>query len=223
MLMQTAILTASLVLAGALAGCSSAPKVVQAPESSRREANDPGRISMLAAAAELDRARAELALQRRTSEAQRLMNEARDPVMVRSALGIPVLDVAPKGANVVFTVRFPSGGKTLALSPRARSVLASVAQKAPLVMVRGRTDARQATLADERIARVRAEQAQVLLVQLGVPAQRIRATWQAAGDTVASLDTAEGRALNRRVEIEVYGAEPVTGSLEDTTATVARR
>jgi outer membrane protein OmpA-like peptidoglycan-associated protein len=102
-------------------------------------------------------------------------------------------------------------------------VLASVAQKAPLVMVRGRTDARQATLADERIARVRAEQAQVLLVQLGVPAQRIRATWQAAGDTVASLDTAEGRALNRRVEIEVYGAEPVTGSLEDTTATVARR
>jgi outer membrane protein OmpA-like peptidoglycan-associated protein len=221
--MRTTILTASLALAGVLAGCSSAPKVAQAPESSRREANDPARIAMLAAAAELDRARAEMALQRRTSEAQRLMNEAQHPAMVRTALGIPVLDVAPKGANVVFTVRFPSGGRALALSPRARTVLASAAQKAPLVMVRGRTDAGQATLADERIARARAEAAQVLLVQLGVPPQRIRTTWQAAGDPVAPLNTAEGRALNRRVEIELYGAEPAMGSLEDTSATVARQ
>ena len=221
--MRTTILTASLALAGALAGCSSAPKVAQAPESSRREANDPARIAMLGAAAELDRARAELALQRRTSEAQRLMNEAQNPAMVRTALGIPALDVAPKGANVVFTVRFPSGGKALVLSPRARALLAGAAQKAPLVMVRGRTDARQATLADGRIARERAEAAQVLLVQLGVPPQRIRTTWQAAGDTVAPLNTAEGRALNRRVEIELYGAEPAQGSLEDTTATVAQR
>jgi outer membrane protein OmpA-like peptidoglycan-associated protein len=221
--MRTTILTASLVLAGVLAGCSSAPKVAQAPESSRREANDPARIAMLAAAAELDRARAEMALQRRTSEAQRLMNEAQNPAVVRTALGIPVLDVAAKGANVVFTVRFPSGGRTLALSPRARTVLASAAQQAPLVMVRGRTDAGQATLADERIARARAEAAQVLLVQLGVPPQRIRTTWQAAGDPVAPLNTAEGRALNRRVEIELYGAEPAMGSLEDTSATVARQ
>jgi outer membrane protein OmpA-like peptidoglycan-associated protein len=221
--MRTTILTASLVLAGVLAGCSSAPKVAQAPESSRREANDPARIAMLAAAAELDRARAEMALQRRTSEAQRLMNEAQNPAVVRTALGIPVLDVAAKGANVVFTVRFPSGGRTLALSPRARTVLASAAQKAPLVMVRGRTDAGQATLADERIARERAEAAQVLLVQLGVPPQRIRTTWQAAGDAVAPLNTAEGRTLNRRVEIELYGIEPALGALEDTSATVARQ
>lgn len=221
--MRTTILTVSLVLAGALAGCSTAPKVGQAPESSRREANDPARIAMLAAAAELDRARGELALQRRTSEAQRLMHEAQNPAMVRTALGIPVLDVAPKGANVVFTVRFPSGSRTLALSPRARAVLAGAAQKAPLVMVRGRTDAGQATLADERIARARAEAAQVLLVQLGVLPQRIRTTWQAAGDPVAPLNTAEGRALNRRVEIELYGVEPVQGSLEDTTSTVAQQ
>jgi outer membrane protein OmpA-like peptidoglycan-associated protein len=221
--MRTTILTASLVLAGVLAGCSSAPKVAQAPESSRREANDPARIAMLAAAAELDRARAEMALQRRTSEAQRLMNEAQNPAVVRTALGIPVLDVAAKGANVVFTVRFPSGGRTLALSPRARTVLASAAQQAPLVMVRGRTDAGQATLADERIARERAEAAQVLLVQLGVPPQRIRTTWQAAGDAVAPLNTAEGRTLNRRVEIELYGIEPALGALEDTSATVARQ
>jgi outer membrane protein OmpA-like peptidoglycan-associated protein len=102
-------------------------------------------------------------------------------------------------------------------------VLAGAAQKAPLVMVRGRTDAGQATLADERIARERAQAAQVLLVQLGVPPQRIRTTWQAAGDAVAPLNTAEGRALNRRVEIELYGAEPAQGSLEDTTATVAQQ
>jgi hypothetical protein len=40
---------------------------------------------------------------------------------------------------------------------------------------------------------------------------------------VAPLNTAEGRTLNRRVEIELYGIEPALGALEDTSATVARQ
>jgi outer membrane protein OmpA-like peptidoglycan-associated protein len=214
--MRTMILSVSVLAVGALAGCSSVPKAAQAPESTRRAANDPQHIAMLAATAELERARQELALQRRTSEAQRLMDEARDPTAVRTALGIPVRDLsaARRGANVIYTARFPSGSAKLGLSPQATSVLANAARQAPLVVVRGRTDAAQDSPADARIARARAESARVLLVQLGVPSQRIRTTWQAAGDNVASLDTSDGRSANRRVEIEVYAAEPAQGALE---------
>jgi outer membrane protein OmpA-like peptidoglycan-associated protein len=201
---------------GALAGCSTAPKVPQANESTRRPANDPGYIEMLKARAELERARQELELQRRTAAAGRMLDDAQNPTVVRTALGIPATDLSAvqSGKNVIFTARFPLGSTSLALSPKACGVLAGATQQAPLVVLRGRTDAAQANPKDERIARARAESARVLLVQLGVDRRRIRTTWQSAGDTVASLDTAAGRAANRRVEIEVYAAEPAQGALE---------
>lgn len=223
--MRHTILTAFLLVAGALAGCSSAPKVAQAPESTRRPANDEAHIAMLKATAELERARTELEFQRRTAQSLRLSEAAQNPASVRTALGIPVFDVRRSGANVVYTARFASGGTRLALSPRATSALANVTRQAPRIVIRGRTDAGQSNPADERVARARAESARVLLVQLGIPAARIRTTWQAAGDTVAPLDSADGRAANRRVEIEVYGAEPAAASLDDTSnrATVAQQ
>lgn len=212
---------AALAAACLLAGCSSAPKVPQASEATKRPANDPAYIEMVRARAELERATQELALQRRTAAAQRMLDE---PVMLKTGGGIPVLDLsaARRGANLVYTVRFRTGGTRVELSPAARQILSSAAQ-APLVWVRGRTDAAQANPTDERIARARAESMRVVLVQLGVPTQRIRTSWQAAGDAVAPLDTAEGRAANRRVEVEVYAAEPQPGSLDDPSATVARQ
>ncbi len=219
--MQRPMTLAALAAACLLAGCSSAPKVPQASEATKRPANDPAYIEMLRARVELERVRQELELQRRTAAAQRLMDE---PVKLKTDGGIPVLDLsaARRGANLVYTVRFRTGASKVELSPAARQVLASATQ-APLVWVRGRTDAAQANPADERIARARAQSMRVLLVQLGVPTQRIRTSWQAAGDAVAPLDTAEGRAANRRVEVEVYAAEPQLGSLEDPRATVAQQ
>lgn len=219
--MQRPMTLAALAAACLLAGCSSAPKVPQASEATKRPANDPAYIEMLRARVELERVRQELELQPRTAAAQRLMDE---PVKLKTSGGIPVLDLsaARRGANLVYTVRFRTGASKVELSPAARQVLAS-AMQAPLVWVRGRTDAAQANPADERIARARAQTMRVLLVQLGVPTQRIRTSWQAAGDSVAPLDTAEGRAANRRVEVEVYAAEPQLGSLDDPRATVAQQ
>ncbi|WP_157270530.1 OmpA family protein [Azohydromonas aeria] len=220
------LLTLSVI--AALAGCSSAPKVPQASESTRRPANDPAYIEMLKARAELDRARDELALQRRAAAAGRMLDEAQKPAMVRTSSNgsvIPVFDVsaARTGKNVVFTVRFPVGGSTMALSPQARNLLSGAVQQSPLVVVSGRTDAAQANEKDARIARARAESARVLLVQLGVDSRRIRTTWQSAGDNVAPLDTADGRAANRRVEIEVYGGAPAQVALDGAGTTVAKQ
>lgn len=220
--MQRLIPMGALAAACVLAGCSSAPKVPQASEATKRPANDPAYIGMLQARVELERARQELELQRRMAAAQRLMAE---PVALRTGGSIPVMDVsaARRGANVIYTVRFRTGATTVELSPAARQVLAEAAWQAPLVLVSGRTDAARANPADERIARARAQSMHALLVQLGVPMQRIRTTWQAAGDAVAPLDTPEGRAASRRVEVEVYAAEPQPGSLDDPRATVAQQ
>jgi len=45
-------------------------------------------------------------------------------------------------------------------------------------------------------------------VQAGVDPARIRTTYQPIGDHVADNVSADGRALNRRVEIEIYRELP---------------
>lgn len=192
------------------AGCSAPPKPARADESTRRPANDPAHIELLRAQAELQRARVELQMQTRGAAALRLAGEAaaeRIPVVLQ-ARREPLSVASGSGANTVYTVRFPAGGTKLALSPQAVDMLAGSARQSSLVVVRGRTDALRDNPTDLRIARQRAEAARTLLVARGVSASRIRVTWQGAGDTVADNATAEGRALNRRVEIEVYATEP---------------
>jgi outer membrane protein OmpA-like peptidoglycan-associated protein len=61
-----------------------------------------------------------------------------------------------------------------------------------------------------------------MLTNAGVPADRIRMTWQASGDPAAPLTTPEGRAASRRVEIEVYDKAPRHQPLEPD-ATVAQK
>lgn len=221
--MRTILTVSVLAAAGAFAGCSSAPKVPRANEGTRAPANDPAYIDMLKARSELERARQELELQRRTAAAGRMLDEAQNPMAVRTALGIPVLDTSLRGQNVIFTARFAMGSTKLALPAQGTQALQMAMRNAQHVVVRGRTDAKQANPTDERVARARAESARVLLVQLGVDGRRIRTTWQAAGDNVAPLDTAEGRAANRRVEIEVYGTAPGSWALDGSAPTVAQQ
>jgi flagellar motor protein MotB len=224
--MRITLLTAALASVGVLAGCASAPKEPKPDESTRRAANDPQVIEMIRAKAAMEDARRELELTRRTVQSERMMNEARalamKPVSLRDATDPRKLAVAANGANVIFTARFAVGSTTLGLPPYARSRIIETARGAPLVVLRGRTDALQDTAADGRIARQRAQAAYALLTNAGIPADRIRVTWQASGDPAAPLSTPEGRAASRRVEIEVYEIAPRHLPLEPD-ATMAQR
>jgi outer membrane protein OmpA-like peptidoglycan-associated protein len=85
--------------------------------------------------------------------------------------------------------------------PEVASLLLSVAKTADAVKVRGRTDSVVAGPADARIAKARAMSAQSYLVAHGISPTKIHTSWLPAGDFIAP-NTAEGKALNRRVEIE---------------------
>lgn len=216
-------LTLSLAAAAMLAtGCGSAPKLPQA-NGAFKPANDSDYIEALKLRADMENARRELELARRSSEARNMLLQpmAMPMGMKTGAAGrtggpIPVFDMrsAGGGANMVYTIRFALGATRPALGQGNLKSLVDAAKAAPIVSVRGRTDAAAFTAGNDRVARLRAQETVAMLVRAGVDSRRIRATWQAAGDTVASNETVEGRALNRRVEIEVYAAQPEAAVLD---------
>ena len=77
------------------------------------------------------------------------------------------------------------------------------------MLLRGRTDGATDSAAESRIARERAAAVRDYLVGAGVDPDRIRATYQPAGDHAADNSSPAGQGMNRRVEIEVYRALPV--------------
>jgi outer membrane protein OmpA-like peptidoglycan-associated protein len=112
-------------------------------------------------------------------------------------------------SNTVVTVRFDYGSTRVDIPADVGLELVREAKAAPLVVLRGRTDGYDDVLVESRIARARAAAVSDYLVAAGVSASRIRGTYQPTGDHVADNQTASGRGLNRRVEIEIYRALPV--------------
>lgn len=86
-------------------------------------------------------------------------------------------------------------------TPEVAELLVSVATAADRVKVRGRTDSVVPGSMDGKIARERALSARTFLVDRGVDPSKIEVSSLAAGDFIAP-NTAEGKSLNRRVEIE---------------------
>jgi outer membrane protein OmpA-like peptidoglycan-associated protein len=111
--------------------------------------------------------------------------------------------------NGIYIVRFDFGSARLQMPAALAASLVEEAKQAPLVLLRGRTDGNDDAWGEARIARERAEAVRDYLVGHGVPADRIRSTWQASGDHVADNRSSAGRELNRRVEIEIYRQLPV--------------
>jgi outer membrane protein OmpA-like peptidoglycan-associated protein len=102
----------------------------------------------------------------------------------------------------------------VALPPAESGALIAQARDAPLIVLSGRTDGVSDTSAEGRVARQRAEYVRDILVRAGVSAARVRTTWQPIGDHAADNGSPSGRALNRRVEIEVYRVAPRTERLD---------
>jgi chemotaxis protein MotB len=109
---------------------------------------------------------------------------------------------------------FPSGGWEM--SERGRQIMGNMAAKlAPTqqnkVLVSGYTDdrpvgpalARQGITSNQDLSQKRAENVMAFLITQGVKPDLISAKGFGDADPVASNDTAQGRAQNRRVELSV--------------------
>jgi outer membrane protein OmpA-like peptidoglycan-associated protein len=118
--------------------------------------------------------------------------------------------IAP--GNLVAVVPFVVGSAAWNVEQTDAAALVRRAKGAALIMIRGRTDAADESRQQTVLARRRAEAAAAFLQQAGVSKDKLRLTWQGAGDPVASLRPAE-RAQSRRVEIEFYAAAPLLVSL----------
>ncbi|MBE7416734.1 MAG: OmpA family protein [Ideonella sp.] len=197
-----------------LGSCASPPKPPTVDESKKRPANAVAEIELQGCKSDLQNARITIAEQRRgtdvldgaidklTRDVQGLMRQA------KADQDRPKPSDPPR-ANAVYTVRFDFNSAQPRLTPDISAALLDEARQAPLIVLRGRTDGMQDTLGENRIARERASAVRDYLVAGGIDPSHIRATHQPTGDPAADNTTTEGRALNRRVEIEVYRAAPI--------------
>lgn len=104
----------------------------------------------------------------------------------------------------VIHVPFQYAGVIFRPTPEQRYRLRRLSTVASRVEVRGRTDSRGGTEANRMLAMQRAMSAKQYLIGLGMPAERIAVTYLSKGDPIGDESTKEGRAKNRRAEIEFF-------------------
>lgn len=208
--MRSIILLPLLSLLLTLGSCGSPPKPPTVDESNRRPANLTMAIDLQACKSELHNTRIVARETQRTTEIS-AANEARVSALQQAIAAVQARLAAPSAdaANSVFTVHFDFGSAEVVVPAEMRAVLVESARAAPLVVLRGRTDGVIDSAADGSIASARAIAMRDYLVSAGVAASRIHLSHQSMGDHVADNRTPAGRALNRRVEVEIYRAAPV--------------
>lgn len=122
-------------------------------------------------------------------------------------------------------VLFEAGGNQLSAPAQAR--LDTVAQALAAypdrnIVVEGHTDARGSDSTNQDLSQRRADAVREYLELRGVPAERMRSVGRGESTPIASNDTAEGRANNRRVEVVVEPAQQQrTSSTQQTTGETA--
>ena len=202
-----------------LGSCGSPPRPPAVDESRKRPVNNTMAVELQVCKNDLRNTRISAA------ESGRMAQSAAASLQQLAALQQAMASLESHAAvtrpNSVFTVRFDHGDTRVSIAGEMSAALVDEARQAPLVVVRGRTDGTSDAPIESRIARERAEAVRDYLVAAGVDAARIRATYQPAGDHAADNAVAAGRAMNRRVEIEVYRVAPVAVGVAATTAVAA--
>lgn len=131
-----------------------------------------------------------------------------DGVPVAQAAEAPV--VAPTTTKVVLNADTFFDFDKATLKPEGRQVLDQVADQAnameleTLIAV-GHTDSTGPAAYNQKLSVRRADSVKDYLVSKGVPADRIYTEGKGESDPIATNATREGRAENRRVEIELVG------------------
>lgn len=197
-----------LLLVFLLSACSSSPKPPTVDESMKRPANSQMAVELQVCKNDLQNTRLLATESGRLAEstAAALANMAARQQLL-AAMRAPTAPSTP--VNTVHSVRFEFGSTLVEIPADIARSLIEDAKASPLVLLRGRTDGTSDSLVESRIARERAAAIRDYLVAAGIDPARIRTTYQPAGDHVADNESATGRGLNRRVEIEVYRALPL--------------
>lgn len=132
-----------------------------------------------------------------------------DGVPVAQAPEAPV--VAPTSTKVVLNADTFFDFDKATLKPEGRQVLDQVADQASnleletLIAV-GHTDSTGPEAYNQKLSERRANSVKEYLVSKGIPADRIYTEGKGELDPIATNATREGRAQNRRVEIEIVGS-----------------
>lgn len=197
-----------------LASCASPPRPPTVDETHRRPANTAEAVELQSCRHELHNARQ---VARHAARAVEASTATQHRLMLRQAQLEATLRQEPE-ANVVYTLHFEHASSRVQLPADVEAALMDSARQAHWIVLRGRTDGRQDSPADSRIAKDRAEAVKDRLVGAGIDPARIRSTYQPSGDHAADNTTPAGRSLNRRVEIELYRTAPVLRPIHTTVA-----
>lgn len=208
----TMLLNLSAMSLALLAACNTPPKPPTVDEATRRPANSAMAVELQVCKGELHNTRllvSEAARQTQSTVAALASISASQQALasMQSPAQSPGQPLA--SGNHIYTVRFDFGSARVDLPAETAHTLVDEAKAAPLVLLRGRTDGVSDAAAESRMARARAVAVRDYLVAAGIEPSRIRATYQPAGDHVVDNGSESGRALNRRVEIEIYRVAPV--------------
>jgi len=132
------------------------------------------------------------------------------PVAKPAAPPAPPPPPAPVSEKVTFAAdAFFDSGKA-ALKPEATAKLGDLVDKTKgvnleVIIAVGHTDSQGNAAANQKISVARAEAVKKFLVSKGVENNRVYTEGKGSSQPVADNKTAEGRAKNRRVEVEVVG------------------
>jgi len=121
---------------------------------------------------------------------------------------VPPVDSAPPVARRVVLRGIKFGSDTAYIEPASAGVLELIAEQLrenPKVRVRieGYTDESASEQHNLALSHERAEAVKRILVGFGVGPERLDVVGYGEAKPIASNDTVEGRALNRRVELDV--------------------
>lgn len=211
--MAAAVKTACCTGIGALllTSCTTPPQPPSVDESTKRPVNARAAVELQACQGDLSRATLLVSEMARANTMVATLAKAQPcPAAAAAPISAPPATLA--SGNWVAVIPFGTGSATWNVLPEDAIALVRRANDAALIMIRGRTDAAADSLQETALARKRAQAAAQFLQLAGVSGDKLRLTWQGAGDPVAGLRPTE-LAQRRRVEIEFYTTTPTLVSL----------